>query len=213
MIKAVIFDLDGTLLNTLEGLKNSTNFALREFGYSEHPIENIRKFVGNGVAKLIERALPDGTANPDYEKCLKTFKEHYSKTMESATRPYDGVVELLKELKSRDMKIAVLSNKFDTAVKTLCDKYFSGLIDIAAGESLTTPPKPNPQGTNTIIKSFSLKPEEVIFVGDSEVDAQTAKNAGLKCVGVLWGFRSEETLKKEGVKCLIHKPEELIQYL
>ena len=213
MIKAIIFDLDGTLLNTLEGLKDSTNYALRQFCYSEHPIENIRKFVGNGVAKLIERAIPDGTNNPDYEKCLKVFKEHYTRTMEMTTKPYDGILALLKELKTRNIRVAVLSNKFDDAVKTLCDKYFSGLIDIAAGESPTMPPKPNPKGTNAILKSFSLNSREVIFVGDSEVDAQTAKNAGLNCVGALWGFRSKETLKKEGVKFLISRPEELIQYL
>jgi len=213
MIKAVIFDLDGTLLNTLEGLRDSTNFALRHFGYAPRTLDDIRQFVGNGVAKLIERAIPNGKSNPDYNECLKLFKENYSKTMNKTTRPYDGVLDVLKELRAKNIKIAVLSNKFDSAVKELCEKYFDGLVDIAMGESAATPPKPDPKGTNAILTQLNLTPEQTLFVGDSEVDAKTAKNADITCIGVLWGFRSQEVLQKEGVKILIDKPEELIQYL
>lgn len=213
MIKAVIFDLDGTLLNTLDGLKNSTNFALEHFGYPPHSIEKIRQFVGNGVAKLIERAIPNGLNNPKYNDCLTLFKEHYSNTMEQYTHPYDGILELLTELKKKNVLIIVLSNKFDSAVKPLCKKYFDGLYDLAIGENEANPPKPNPTSTLAILKHFNLKPEEVIFVGDSEVDVRTANNAKLKFFGVLWGFRTKYVLENEGAKSLINKPVELIKYL
>ena len=131
MINTIIFDLDGTLLNTLEGLKNSTNFALKKFNCSEITLEQTRSFVGNGVQKLIERAIPNGEKNPDFEKCLNTFKEHYSKTMYQKTVAYDGIEDMLTELKKRGIKTGVVSNKFDTAVKELCKNYFDGLIIVA----------------------------------------------------------------------------------
>ncbi len=213
MKKAVIFDLDGTLLNTLDGLKDSTNYALKNLGYAPHSAENIRKFVGNGVSKLIERAIPGGKSNSDFETCLKLFKTHYSETMLQATKPYAGIIELLNELKQKDIKIAVLSNKFDAAVKLLCEKYFSGLIGVAVGESEKTPPKPNPQGVLSILQYFNLTEDDVIFVGDSEVDVRTAKNAGVNCVGVLWGFREKEILEKEGADVIINQPDELIKHI
>lgn len=213
MKKAVIFDLDGTLLNTLDGLKNSTNYALETLGYTQHSTENIRKFVGNGVSKLIERAIPGGKSNLDFETCLKLFKKHYSETMLQSTKPYAGIIELLNALMQKNIKIAVLSNKFDAAVKQLCGKYFSGLIDIAVGESEKTPPKPNPQGVLSILQYFNLTADDVIFVGDSEVDVKTAKNASIPCIGVLWGFREKEILEKEGADVIINQPGELIKYL
>ena len=127
--KIIIFDLDGTLLNTLEDLTDSTNFALKSLGYSERSVEDVRNFVGNGVAKLIERAIPQGIDNPDFEKCLNLFKENYSKNMYNKTAPYEGIIEMLKTLKDNGCKIAVVSNKFDAAVKELCKKYFPDLIE------------------------------------------------------------------------------------
>ena len=144
MIKAVIFDLDGTLLNTLEDLMQSTNFALKKFGYPQKSIEQIRRFVGNGVKKLIERAIPDGINNENFEECLEVFKQNYSENMYNNTAPYNGILEILSELKQKGFKTAVVSNKFDSAVKELCVKYFDGLVDVAIGQSDTIPKKPSP---------------------------------------------------------------------
>ena len=135
MKKIVIFDLDGTLLNTLDDLADSTNYALSKFGNPTRTIEEVRQFVGNGVAKLIERAIPDGKNNPNFEKCLSIFKENYAQNMYNKTAPYNGIIEMLSNLKSKGIKIAVVSNKFDLAVKELCKKYFKGFIDFAAGEN------------------------------------------------------------------------------
>lgn len=213
MIKAVIFDLDGTLLNTLDGLKDSTNYALEKFNYPQRNNEEIRAFVGNGVKKLIERAIPGGAQNPQLEEVLAVFKDNYSQTMHLKTRPYDGILELLAALKEKNYKIAVLSNKFDAAVKTLCKEYFNNLIDLAIGESPLTPPKPDPKGTLNILKLLNCTKEETVFVGDSQVDVQTAKNAGLKCIGVSWGFRDTNTLKEAGADYIINTPKEILNLI
>ncbi len=213
MIKAIIFDLDGTLLNTLDGLTDSTNFALSKFGFHSHSTEAIQNFVGDGVKKLIERALPQGIDTPNFEQILAVFKEHYTKTMELKTRPYQGITTLLSRLKEQNIKIAILSNKFDPAVKSLCAKYFQNLYDTAIGESTFTPPKPNPKGAQNILKLLNVNNTETLFVGDSEIDAQTAKNAKIKCIGVSWGFRSRELLIKNNVENIIDLPEELLNFI
>lgn len=213
MIKAVIFDLDGTLLDTLEGLMDSVNYALERLGYPTRTIEEIRTFVGNGVAKLIERALIDDLKNPDFDKCLALFKENYSKTMMNKTKPYLQIVELLKELKKRDIKIGIVSNKYDKAVKELSEKYFYGLIDCAIGESEDCRPKPSVDGLNKVLECFNLSKETVLYVGDSEVDILTAQNAKIKLVAVSWGFRSVDMLKKNGAQIIINSAFELLQYL
>lgn len=193
MKKFVIFDLDGTLLNTLEDLKDSTNFAMREFGYCERTLEEVRKFVGNGVRKLIERAVPKTCDKID--ECLQCFKKNYSENMYNKTAPYEGIVELLQILQKKGIKTAVVSNKFDAAVKELCEKYFNGLIDIAIGQSDDVPAKPSPISVFKAMEMFEVDKNSTIYVGDSDVDVQTAKNAGLPCVGVTWGFRDRENLK------------------
>ena len=213
MIKAVIFDLDGTLLDTLEGLMDSVNYALEQLGYPTRTLEEIRTFVGNGVAKLIERAIPKGTENLNFEKCLAIFKEHYSRTMRDKTKPYSQIVDLLKELKKRDIKIGIVSNKYDKAVKELSEKYFSGLIDCAIGESADCRPKPSVDGLNKVLECFNLSKETVLYVGDSEVDILTAQNAKIKLIAVSWGFRSVEVLKKNGAQIIINSAFELLQYL
>ena len=209
MIKCVIFDLDGTLLNTLEDLKNSTNFALSKYGYPERTLKEIRNFVGDGVRKLIERAIPQNAENID--ECLCVFKKHYAQNMYNCTAPYDNIVEILNELRAKNIKIGVVSNKFDSAVKELCKKYFNGCIDIALGQSEAIPKKPAPNGVIKVIKDLGADITNTIYVGDSEIDVQTAKNANIKCIGVTWGFRDKEKLL--GADFIIDNPSELIQIL
>lgn len=213
MIDTIIFDLDGTLLNTLEDLKDSTNFALRKFQYHERTLEEVRNFVGNGVQKLIERAIPDGLENKNFAECLAVFKSNYAQNMYNKTAPYTGIKEMLTELKHKGVKTAVVSNKFDLAVKELCNKYFENLIEIAIGESENVRKKPAPDSVLRAIQELNSKKEFCLYVGDSDVDVQTAKNTGIDCIGVTWGFRDRELLEKEGAKYIIDKPLEIIDII
>lgn len=214
-IELIIFDLDGTLLNTLEDLADSTNFALTRLNYPTRTIEEIRNFVGNGVAKLIERAIPNGRNNPDFENCLAIFKDNYSKNKYNKTAPYNGITELLKNLKNKNYKIAVVSNKFDAAVKELCDKYFPNLIDIAIGENEANGIKKKP-APDTIFQALNIlntKTKNAIYVGDSDVDIMSAKNSNMQCISVTWGFRDETFLKKHGATHIVNTPQEIIEFL
>lgn len=215
MKKAVIFDLDGTLLNTLDDLADSTNYALSRFGYPTRTIEEVRQFVGNGVAKLIERAIPEGKNNPNFEKCLAIFKENYAQNMYNKTAPYNGILEMLPNLKSKGIKIAVVSNKFDLAVKELCKKYFEGFIDFAAGENEAQgiKKKPAPDTVISVLNEFNFAPEDAVYVGDSDVDIMTAKNSKMSCISVTWGFREEKFLLENGATILINAPSEIYNHL
>ncbi len=215
MKKTVIFDLDGTLLNTLDDLADSTNYALSKFGYPTRTIDEVRQFVGNGVAKLIERAIPDGKNNPNFEKCLSIFKENYAQNMYNKTAPYNGIIEMLSNLKLKGIKIAVVSNKFDLAVKELCKKYFEGFIDFAAGENEAQgiKKKPAPDTVISVLNEFNFTPEEAVYVGDSDVDIMTAKNSKMPCISVTWGFRDEKFLLENGGTILINAPSEIYNYL
>lgn len=215
MKKAVIFDLDGTLLNTLDDLADSTNYALSKFGYPTRTIDEVRQFVGNGVAKLIERAIPDGKNNPNFEKCLAIFKENYAQNMYNKTAPYNGIIEMLSNLKSKGIKIAVVSNKFDLAVKELCKKYFEGFIDFAAGENEAQgiKKKPAPDTVISVLNEFNFAPEDAVYVGDSDVDIMTAKNSKMPCISVTWGFRDEKFLLENGATILINAPSEIYNHL
>lgn len=215
MKKAVIFDLDGTLLNTLDDLADSTNYALSRFGYPTRTIDEVRQFVGNGVAKLIERAIPEGKNNPNFEKCLAIFKENYAQNMYNKTAPYNGIIEMLSNLKSRGIKIAVVSNKFDLAVKELCKKYFEGFIDFAAGENEAQgiKKKPAPDTVISVLTEFNFAPEDAVYVGDSDVDIMTAKNSKMPCISVTWGFRDEKFLLESGATILINAPSEIYNHL
>ena len=215
MIKIIIFDLDGTLLNTLEDLKDSTNFALQAFGYPERSLKEVCAFVGNGVKKLIERALPEGENNPCFKECLETFKNHYKENMYNKTTPYKGTKELLQELKKRGIKTAIVSNKFDLAVKELSEKYFKDLIDSAKGENEAQGirKKPAPDTILSVLKEFNLEANEALYVGDSDVDIMSAKNASMPCISVSWGFRDKDFLINHGAKIIINEPKELIKYL
>lgn len=215
MKKAVIFDLDGTLLNTLDDLADSTNYALSRFGYPTRTIDEVRQFVGNGVAKLIERAIPEGKNNPNFEKCLAIFKENYAQNMYNKTAPYNGIIEMLSNLKSKGIKIAVVSNKFDLAVKELCKKYFEEFIDFAAGENEAQGirKKPAPDTVISVLNEFNFAPEDAVYVGDSDVDIMTAKNSKMLCISVTWGFRDEKFLLENGATILINAPSEIYNHL
>lgn len=207
MIKAVVFDLDGTLLNTLDDLKESTNFALRKFNYPERTLEEVRCFVGNGVRKLIERAVPEDCKNID--ECLEVFKNNYSENMYNHTQAYNGILKILEELHKDKVKIGVVSNKFDSAVKDLCKKYFGDLVDTAIGQNDDVPKKPAPDGVLKAMKILGSDKNSTIYAGDSDVDVQTAKNAGLKCIGVTWGFRTKDYLK--GADFIVDSPDEILK--
>ena len=215
MKKIIIFDLDGTLLNTLEDLADSTNYALQVFDYPQRSLEEIRNFVGNGVKLLIERAILQGAQNPDFADCLRIFKEHYSKNMYNKTAPYPEIIEMLKDLRSKGCKIAVVSNKFDAAVKELCGKYFEGLVDVAIGENEAAGicKKPAPDTVFKAIYELGGTVADAVYVGDSDVDIQTAQNSFMPCISVTWGFRSREFLIQNGAKVLIDRPKQIIEYI
>lgn len=212
---AVIFDLDGTLLDTLDDLMNATNYALGQMGYPTRSRKEVESFVGNGVAKLMERAVPEGTSPADTARTLDIFKPYYARHSKDRTAPYPGILEALNILRSKGCKLAVVSNKFDTAVKTLALDYFPGLMDMAAGENEAggVPKKPDPTMVLQTIQALGSTPDRAVYVGDSDVDLQTAKNSGLSCISVTWGFRDEEFLLKHGATTLIHHPSELVKQI
>lgn len=207
----IIFDLDGTLLNTLEDLTDSVNHAMKVFGFPQHTIEEIRSFVGNGAPTLIARSIPRGKENPSYEAVLAAFKEYYAAHCEDKTNPYAGVMELLAQLKEEGYRMAVVSNKFDGAVKRLCKKYFGDYLEAAIGESADVKRKPAPDTVYRALHELSCDGSRAVYVGDSEVDIQTAENASLPCVSVTWGFRTAEQLKAAGAgeELMIRTPQEL----
>ena len=208
---SVIFDLDGTLLDTLDDLRDSVNYALRAFGMKERTLCEIRAFVGNGMLKLIRRAAADGTPDKTVDELLATFKAHYALHSKDKTRPYDGIPELLRALKERGIPTAVVSNKADSAVALLIPEYFPDLIDTAIGELEGVSRKPAPDTVHLAMKRLGVcRP---VYVGDSEVDVLTAKNAGIDGIFVTWGFRSEETLREAGATLTVNTPKELLEVL
>ena len=211
--EAVIFDLDGTLLNTLEDLCDSTNFALSQFGYPPKSIDDVRSFVGNGIGKLIERALPGGTENNNYGAVLETFKEHYAENCNNKTKAYEGIHDLLEALKTRGVKTAVVSNKVDSAVKELCERYFPGNFQFTLGEKEGIKRKPAPDSVLQSIAFLQTKKEAAVYIGDSEVDVETAKNANIDLIAVSWGFRDKQLLASMGNFTIVDTPKELSELI
>ena len=205
-----IFDLDGTLLDTLNDLAASTNHALRQHGMPEHTTDEVRRMVGNGVAKLIERAVPQGLDNPDYEQVLADFKAHYSVHSMDTTRPYPGIEELLHTLKQQGKRLAVVSNKFCTATEALCRHFFGDLVDVAIGERENIKKKPAPDTVNEALRQLHADRERAVYIGDSDVDVMTAKNSGMPCISVLWGFRDHDFLLAHGASILISSPLQIL---
>lgn len=210
---AVIFDLDGTLLNTLDDLMDSTNYALRMQNFPERSREEVRRFVGNGVKKLIERAVPEKTSVADMEQTLAIFKEHYAGNMMNKTAPYEGIEIMLRTLKEKSVPMAIVSNKFDPAVKELNHLFFETYIQTAIGESEKVSKKPAPDTAFEALRQLGISGESAVYVGDSDVDILTAKNAGLDCISVTWGFRNRAFLLEHGAECLIDSPQELLAFI
>lgn len=210
MIKAVIFDLDGTLLDTLQDLSNAVNAALEQEHMPQHSVDEVCQFVGNGVKKLMERAIPDRENNPAFARTYQYFREYYAAHCKENTKLYPGIEELLEELEACGIKTAIVSNKMDPAVKILNEDYFSGKMDAAIGESEEVPKKPAPDMVHKALEELQIAPKEAVYVGDSDVDIETAKNSGLSCISVTWGFRSEAFLKEHGATQLVHKPNEIL---
>ena len=213
MKHAVIFDLDGTLLNTLGDLRAATNHALEVRGLPPHSMEEIRQFIGNGIRLLICRAMPEGTPEAEIDAALDDFKAYYAAHIHDRTVPYDGIPQLLTALRKRGIKVAVLSNKIDSASQQLIEYFFPGKTDVVFGEHVGVPRKPDPTSCRMVMQQLGVQPEQVLYVGDSGTDMQTAKNAGLYAVGVTWGFRSKEVLFKYGADVLVHRPEQILQIL
>lgn len=206
-----IFDLDGTLLDTLQDLAAAVNFALRKNGMEEHSIDDIRRFVGNGVRKLIERAVPDGSKNPRIDEVFADFRSYYMQHSLDATKPYDGITEILQELKQRGCKMAVVSNKMMAATQELVAHFFPE-IEVAIGENEAEGirKKPAPDMVFEALNRLGAEAESAVYIGDSDVDIQTAMNAGVPCISVLWGFRNREFLLEHGAQHFIEKPSEII---
>ena len=208
-IKAVIWDLDGTLLNTLDDLAASVNAALACNGMPLRSTQEVRAFVGNGIRKLMMRAVPDGETDPAFEKAMEDFVRHYGAHSRDRTRPYDGIMETLDNLTQAGVRHAIVSNKIDFAVKQLSRTYFGARMCSAIGDDPSRERKPAPDSVFAAMREMDVTAEETVYVGDSDVDVLTARNAGIPCVAVLWGFRDEACLKAAGAEHLAHTPQEL----
>ena len=212
MYNTYIFDLDGTLLDTITDLAASCNYALRTHGMSEHSVDDVRRFVGNGVRKLMERAIPHGAENPDFEATFATFREHYMHHSLDTTQPYPGIPEVLADLKARGCRLAVVSNKMMAATVELCRHFFPDTIEVAIGEHEAEGirKKPAPDTVFAALRELGVEKDRAVYVGDSDVDVQTAANSGLPCISVLWGFRDRDFLIQHGAKTFISAPSELL---
>lgn len=211
--KAVIFDLDGTLLDTLEDLTDSCNQALAQFGCPPHTVDEVRQFVGNGLGVMMEKALPGGKANPVYEKALDSMKKIYAGNYRNKTKAYPGVLDLIERLKARGIKMAIVSNKPDEQVKELAALYFSSIPQEAAigeNEAAGVRRKPAPDSVYTALKALGEDMSAAVYIGDSDVDMATARNAGLPCISVSWGFRTREFLTAQGADPIVDTAEEVL---
>ncbi len=211
--RIAVFDLDGTLLNTLDDLYAATNAVLVRHGLPTRTRDEVRAFVGNGVEQLIRRAVPAATDEPTILACLADFKSVYAAHCAVATAPYPGILALLANLRARGVRVAVVSNKFDPAVKSLCSHYFGELVEVAVGEHPGTRKKPAP---DTVFEALSCLGDHAapcsaaVYIGDSDVDIETARAAGLDCLSVTWGFRDEPFLRAHGATRLVHTANELL---
>lgn len=217
MYNVYIFDLDGTLLDTLQDLANSVNYALRQHGMPEHSIDDIRRFVGNGVRLLMERSVPDGARNPQFEDTFATFRQHYMQHSLDTTRPYDGIPELIRELKNRGCQMAVVSNKMMAATQELVRHFFPDIpVAIGEHEAAGIRKKPAPDTVYEALRQLTenspshLLTPSPVYVGDSDVDLETARNSGLPCISVLWGFRSREFLLAHGATTFAERPADIL---
>ena len=209
MKTGILWDLDGTLLDTLEDLADATNAVMRMHGYPTHSPEAVRSFVGNGARVLIEKAVPAGTDEAKIDTVLGDFKEYYGKHSADATKPYEGILECLRALRAAGVRTAVVSNKPDFAVKALSAQYFDGLFDMAIGDREGVRKKPAPDSVFEVMRAVGVSSAESVYIGDSDVDVQTAKNAGIDGIFVSWGFRSAQILRENGAEVIVAAPSEI----
>ena len=213
MYKLMIFDLDGTILATLDDLYNSVNYALSTLGYPTRSYTEVRAFVGNGMLNLIKRSAPDGASEDEIQNILTTFRSHYAIHKADCTKPYTGIEKVLDDLKKQGTILTVLSNKDDDAVGVLCEKYFPNVFDFTAGNRADRKRKPDPESVHAIINKYGLTTRDTVYIGDSEVDVLTAQNAKVDCVAVSWGFRDREVLVDAGATMIADTMDELYEYL
>ena len=213
MITTVIFDMDGTVLNTLDDLATSVNYVLTRYGMPVHCTEDYRRYFGNGIRYALECAVPKGTEETTIDQMLPVFREHYNAHCLDKTRPYDGIPELMKALRDRGFKLAIVSNKIDSAVKELNAKFFSAYVDVTIGEREGIRRKPAPDTVVQALEELKSSKHEAVYIGDSEVDLQTAANAGLPCISVLWGFREKDFLTEQGATVFANTPQEIYDLL
>ena len=211
--QTAIFDLDGTLLDTLEDLYRATNQALDRHGLPTRTRDEVRMFVGNGVEMLIRRAVPSGTEEGTIGMVLADFKRIYAAICEDHTAPYAGILGMLSDLRDAGIRTAVVSNKFDEATKRLCRRYFGELVEVAVGERAGVRKKPAPDTVFEALRALDMPPETAVYIGDSDVDIETARAAGLPCISVTWGLRDEDFLLRHGATCLTHTARELLERL
>ena len=209
MRKTIIFDLDGTLLDTLQDLCLSVNYALRRCGFPERSLEEVRTFVGNGVRMLIHRAVPQDTPQPEEEACFQEFRAHYVLHCQDHTRPYPGIGEMLKSLKEKGYRMSIVSNKLQAGVTELHQAWFQETIDVAVGESEGIRRKPAPDMVFRALSELGSTTDDAVYVGDSDVDLETARQAGIPCISVLWGFRDRAFLSAHGASTFAVQPEEI----
>ena len=212
-IKNIVFDMDGTILDTITDIREATNFALMKCGYPERSLEEVLSFVGNGVKVLIERAVPAGISADEFNNCFVIFKDYYDIHKNDNTKPYPMILELMFELKKIGIKMSVVSNKFDSGVKALAQDLFAGYLPIAIGESETIIPKPNPSGVWLAMEMMNANKNNTVYIGDSEVDFQTAKNSEIDFIGVSWGFRPRTLLEQLGSKYIVDSPLEILELI
>lgn len=207
----IIFDLDGTLLNTLDDLSDSVNVIMKQYGYPEHSREQIRTFVGNGIGKLIERSIPGGRENDRFDQVLADFRDYYTGHCKIKTKPYDGVLDLMRALSERGCKLAIVSNKNDAAVRELNEIYFARYTGAVIGDREGVKRKPAPDLVFAALKKLGSAKENAVYIGDSEVDYETAKNSGLDCILVSWGFRDRELLESFEDAVVVDRCEEILE--
>lgn len=208
-IKAVLFDMDGTLMNTLDDLTDSTNHILEMNNFPKRTKDEVRSFVGHGIKWTIEKAVPANTSEEAIEKCYKEMLVYYKDHSMIKTAPYEGVKELMEKLHREDYKIAIITNKAEDSAKIITDKFFGNIVDFTIGDNGKTPLKPSPDNIDRALKNLNITKEEAVYIGDSEVDVLTGKNSNMEMIGVLWGFRDKEVLIKHGAKLFAENTVEL----
>ena len=211
--KVIVFDLDGTLLDTLEDLADATNWALRQNGMPERSLDEVRCFVGNGVRRLMKLAVPENTDDVLFEKTFSDFKQYYVNHCQDKTHLYPGIPELLQSLKGHGFRMAIVSNKLQAGVDELYERYFRETIEVAIGERPDVQRKPSPDMVLLALKELGATPEEAVYIGDSDVDLATAHNSNLPCISVLWGFRDRKFLLEHGATCLAEMPTDVVNIL